>query len=225
MKMLVAIIGYASTATVISASLGVSYLWSAGRLDDEKVFRMVALLHDVDIEKIAHDATDDTNETPPEEPSPDDIEWRRQVMLRNYELKMQALKRSKQNFDASIAELITQTDRFHELAVELENRLEEEGEEAARRSMQQVVQNLELMKPDQAKDELLKILEGEEGVQNTIKIMNAMTTAKLKKILQQFQTADEKEKLHQIYEEMLAGGGQQEVFQNALEELQRLKSQ
>lgn len=225
MKAIVTLIGFASTATVITMLLGVGYLWGSARLDDEKVFRIVALLHDVYIEKIASETEEATSDTPPEEPSPQDVEWQRQVLARNYEVKLEALKRGKLNFDASLSKLATDTNRFHELAEKLERQLEEQGELSSKRSLQQVVQNLELMKADQAKEQLKDILKENKGIENTIKIMSKMSTAKLKKILQQFQTPEEQNDLHIIYQRMLEGGAQQTVFQNALEDLHQLKSQ
>lgn len=225
MRMLATMIGYACTAAVITVGLGLTYLWGSNRLDDEKVFRMVALLHDVDIDKIADETEETVNEAPGEEPSPEDVEWRRQVLARNHEVKMEALRRGKLNFDASLLQLNTSIGRFHELADKLERRLVEEGELSSKRSLTQVVQKLELMRPDQAKAEILKVLEDDQGEENVIKIMNAMNTAKLKKILQRFTEPGELDQIHVIIQKLLDGGSQQAVFENALEELQRLESQ
>lgn len=224
MKHITMLFGYLSTATVITGVLGLTYLWGSNRLDDEKVFRMVALLHDVDIGKIANETGEAAGEMPDEEPSPEDVEWRRQVLARNHELKLEALKRGKLNFDASWNTLVTDMDRFHDIAAKLEQSLQEQGKLSSKRSLQQVVSYLEQMRPAKAKDELLNIFEEENGTQNVIKIIGSMNTSKLKKIVQQFQTEPEQEKLHLIFQELLNGGAQRAVFQNALEELHRLKS-
>ncbi|MEM6330040.1 MAG: hypothetical protein AAF790_07320, partial [Planctomycetota bacterium] len=73
MRMLGVIIGYFCTATVLSATIGMAYLWRTQRLDDEKVFRIVALVHDVDIDSLAEEQQGDAAATPDEEPSPDDV--------------------------------------------------------------------------------------------------------------------------------------------------------
>lgn len=224
MRMLIGLIGYACTATVISAVLGMAYLYGTNRVDDEKMFRMVALLHDVDVDRIAEENEVAAEEIPDEEPSPEDVRWRRQILARNHEVKMEALKRGKLNFDASLSALITEKERFDEIATKLQKELEEEGELSNKQSVQKVVQNLELMKADQAKDELRRILQEEDGVADVIKLTKTMNTNKLKKILQRFVTPEEQEELHTILQSMLNGGPQQEVFENALEELNKLKS-
>ncbi|TWT31218.1 hypothetical protein KOR34_45940 [Posidoniimonas corsicana] len=224
MRMLMTLVGYVCTATVVSATLGLAYLYSSNRVDDEKLFRVVALLHDVDIDRIAEETEVATEEIPSEEPSPEEVEWRRQILARNHEVKLEALKRNKLNFDASLNALITEKARFDEIASKLEQQLEEEGELSNKQSVLKVVQNLELMKPDQAKEELKRILAEEDGVNNVIKLTGSMNTGKLKKILQRFTEEGEQEELHAIIQSMLNGGPQQEVFQDALEELNKLKS-
>lgn len=226
MRLIGALIGYLCTAAVITLALGVGYLWSTNRLDDERMFRMVALLHDVDIDRIQNESESETaGEVPEEEPSPEDVEWQRQVLARNHELKAEALKRNKLIFDASYNRLVTDRKRFDEIASKLETRLKQDGELASKKNLDQVVHILELQKPDQGKDELLQILEEDNGIEDAIKIINKMSQAKLKKIVQQFQTPEEKEKLHTMLGVMLQGGLQKEIFESALEELGKLRSQ
>ena len=165
MKIIAELIGYAATATVITLVIGLGYLWGSRRLDDEKMFRMVALLHDVDIDRIASETEADASEVPSEEPSPADIEWQRQVLARNYEVKMEALKRGKLNFDASFQGLIAAKNQFNEMAVKFEREIVEKGELSNRENLLNVVQNLELMKADQAKEELLNILKDDDSVE------------------------------------------------------------
>lgn len=224
MRWLFAMIGYVSTATLITAAAAVGYLWSNDRLDDEKMFRMVALLHDVNIQRIANETDPATGEVPPEEPSLADVQRKREVIARDYEVKQEALKRGKQVFDHSFNQLKTATDRFNQLAEELEERLRQEGQLASKQSVSKVVQNLELLRPMQAKEEIRKILKEPDGVDDVIVLMNSMTTTKLKRILQQFQTPEELEELHMIHQVMLDGGPQQEVFSRALMELDKLES-
>ncbi|MCA9240535.1 MAG: hypothetical protein KDA37_10060 [Planctomycetales bacterium] len=226
MRFLGTLIGYLCTAALITQALGLGYLWGTNRLDDERMFRLVALLHDVDIDRIQSESEAETaGEVPDEEPSPEDVEWQRQVLARNHELKAESLKRNKLIFDASYNRLVTDRKRFDEIASKLESQLKQDGELASKKNLDQVVHILELQKPDQAKDELMQILGEDNGVEDAIKIINKMSQAKLKKIVQQFQSPDEQEKLHTILGMMLQGGQQKEIFESALEELGKLRSQ
>ena len=47
-RILFALIGYVCTATVIAAVLCIAYLWQTDRLNEDKMLRLVAKLHDVD---------------------------------------------------------------------------------------------------------------------------------------------------------------------------------
>ena len=63
------LIAYLCVGTVISAALGYGYLRHSGKLDDETMFRIMALVHGVDLDELAKEGTPTVEETPPEEPS------------------------------------------------------------------------------------------------------------------------------------------------------------
>jgi hypothetical protein len=69
LQLLFALIGYVCTATVITALLGIYYFWRTDRLNDEKMFRMIALLQDVDLVQIAAKQKKTTEEVPHGEPA------------------------------------------------------------------------------------------------------------------------------------------------------------
>ena len=49
---------FTPAAMVIALALTIGYLWHTEQLNDEKLFRMVALFHDVDLHQIAEDESD-----------------------------------------------------------------------------------------------------------------------------------------------------------------------
>lgn len=218
-------IGYLSTATVLSLVIGVGYLWQTRRLDDDKMFRIVALVHDVDIEAIEAEQQQKDQGTPPEEPSLEDIESYQAVFSRNFEVKQDALKRGKDAFDHSFRRLETATAHFSELATKIETELKSQGELSSKEAVSKVVRNLELMGADQAKEDLMRTLGEPEGMKDVILLINAMSTAKLKAILKKFRTPQELDALHQIHKLMLDGGPQAAAMNEALKEIEDLKSQ
>ena len=223
MRMLTIAIGYVATATMLSAALGFAYLWQTQRLDDEKVFRIVALMHDVDIDGMAEEEATDESETPAEEPSLDDIQRYRAISDRNFEVKQDALKRGRQEFEKALRDIEEEKRRFKELTDKLEAELEREGELSNKESVSKVVRDLELVKPDIAKGLLLRTLKQPDGMKDVILLMNAMSTSKLKKILTTFRTDEELDDLHEIHLTMLNGGTGKGVLEEALRQLKGLK--
>ena len=96
-RFLFALIGYVATATVITLALGFGYLWHTDRLNDERIFRILALLQGVDIDQIAAAEKAAVGEVPPEEPSMDDLAGHEQVADRNYEVKLFSLRAAGRN--------------------------------------------------------------------------------------------------------------------------------
>src|SRR5262245_11860504 len=99
LHLLFALIGYVSTATIITSALGIFYLWHTDRLNDEKMFRIVALLHDVDLQQLAAAQHKTTAEVPPEETSLIGVMHQQQVLDRNFEIKKLALERGRMEYD------------------------------------------------------------------------------------------------------------------------------
>ena len=114
LHILFGLIGYVCTATVITAVLGIVYLWHTDRMNDEKMFRMVALLHDVDLQQIAAKQQKTTEEVPAEEPSLANVSRHQQVLDRNFEVKLLALQRGRQDYDYSMQQLKEQIKRSQE---------------------------------------------------------------------------------------------------------------
>lgn len=225
MRLLAALIGYVCTATVITACLCVGYLWREDRLTDEKMFRIVAILHDIDIDKLAkEEETEEQAEAPPQETSLGDVERTREILARDFEVKQEQLTRGRQVFDYSYSRLREEMARFDQLAGDLDRRLREEGESARKLSVSRVVRDLELLGPTEAKNLLRATLAEPDGVENVITLMNTMSGSKLKKILSQFQTQEELDDLHAIHRLMMQGGPQKEVLDRALEELSQLQN-
>jgi hypothetical protein len=217
-QLLFALIAYVSVATMISLALGFGYLWHNDRLSDEKVFRLVALLQDVDVQQIgrAHEKSGD--EVPPGEPSLEDVLQHQEIRDRNYEVKLLALQRGKREYDDRLQQLKVQTDRYDRLAREWQSRLKKEEELTTQENLAKVVSQLEQLRPPVAKDLLIRWLE-EERMDDAILLMSKMSENKLSKILKSFETEEELNQLHEIHQRIIGGGAGTEQLQQALDEM------
>ena len=63
------LVAYLCVGTVISAGLGYGYLRRSGKLNDETMFRIMALLHGVDLNELAKESETTVEGTAPEEAS------------------------------------------------------------------------------------------------------------------------------------------------------------
>src|SRR5262245_3723451 len=101
-RLLLSLVGYACTATAITLALGVMYLIHTERLTDDKAFRLVAILQGVDLQQIADERRKSAEDVPSEEPSMETRLSQQQVFDRNFEVKLLALQRGRQEYDSRL---------------------------------------------------------------------------------------------------------------------------
>jgi hypothetical protein len=223
-NLLISIVAFFCVATVITLALILGYLWHTELLNDEKVFRIFALLHEVDLQKIAQSQVERSNEVPAEEPSINDVLHHQQVQDRNYEVKLLALQRGKQDYYHRFQELQKETERYDRLARDWQSRLKQETELRNEENIATVVSQLEQVPPEIGKEELLRWI-NKGRMDDAIVLMSKMSETKLGKILKTFETDAELDTLHEIHERIIGGGGEAEQLQKALDELKAVDGQ
>jgi hypothetical protein len=199
---LFSLIAYVCVAAVVTLTIGLGYLWHNDQLNNEKLFRMMALLQDVDLEQITATPTKQGDEVPPEEPSLSQVMHRQQVLDRNHEVKLLALQRGRQAWDSKLQELKVLSERQNRMALDFQNKLKQQEELTTQQNVATVVSQLEQLKPELAKDSLmLWITEGR--MDDAILLMSRMSETKLSKILQKFETPQDLEELHKIHQRII----------------------
>lgn len=220
--LLLGLIAYVCVATVITLALVIAYFLHNDQLNGDKMFRIVALLQDVDLQQISASQQKKPGDTvPPEEPSLNQVMHQQQVQDRNFEVKLLALKRGKQGYDASLHELNEKIDRYDRMVQDIQARLTKQQEAMTTQNVAKVVGQLEQVKPDVAKDSLMKFIE-EDRMDDAILLMSKMSDSKLKNVLKTFQTPQELSKLHDIHRRIMSGGPEAANLKKAINELNSL---
>jgi hypothetical protein len=221
-QLLFALIAYVCVATMVTLALGFGYLWHTDQLNDEKVFRIVALLQDVELHQPGESGSESSDEVPPEEASLEDVAHHQQLYDRNYEVKLLALQRGRQEYDLRLQDLEVKTDRYDRLAQDWQSRLKKQEELATQENLAKVVSQLEQVKADKGKA-LLMLWINEGRMDDAILLMSRMSESSLKKILKTFETDEEIERLHEIHQRII-GSGNTPKLQEALDQLNALDS-
>lgn len=228
MRFLLALIGYTATATVLSGVVGIGYLWQTERLTDERTFRIVALLHGVDLnESIEAEKESIEDEIPPEEPSLVEEERLEEIALRNYEAKNESLARGKIEFDHALDQLVSQRDRFDKIAREITQRLDQESSDATDEGISNVIRDLVSAKEEIAKQMLLKMLDRggsdptsqQQAMDDVVRLINTLPPNNWSDIIKKFQTAEELTQLHEIQVQQMIGGKKQRDLDRALQQI------
>lgn len=224
-RLLFPLIGYFCTATVITLVAGFGYLSSSGKLDDEHVFRIVSILHDIDLEKIAksHDPRED--DIPPEESSYDQQIEYGQVATLHLQSKQDDLEKQLNEFKAEFKKLNVATARYQTFRQEVEQYLIERGEKALEAGLVAVRNQLEnLTAKKQAKPLLVQWIK-EGRIEDVILLLNGLKDRSRQDIIRTFDTPDDIDMLKQIYDQMLEGHPEKTYIEGKLNELQQLKQQ
>ncbi len=221
--LLLGLVGYACVATVITLALVIGYLFHTDQLTRNKIFRIVALVQDVDLQPLsaAQQPKKPGDEVPPEEPSLNEVANLQQVQDRNYEVKLLALKRGKQDYDTSLHDLNEKIDRYDRMVQDIQTRLNKQQELTTQQNIAKVVGQLEQVKPEVGKDSLMKFID-EDHMDDAILLMSRMSESKLKNILKTFQTPQELSKLHDIHRQIISGGVESATLKKAIGELNAL---
>lgn len=223
LDLLLGLIAYVCVATVITLALVIGYLWKNDQLNNDKLFRLMAVMQDVDLQKMAAVDKKADKEVPPAEQSLNQVLHHQQVLDRNYEVKQLALQRGKQEYDASYQQLVEQTARYDRIAQDWQSRLKQEQELATQQNIAKVVNQLEQVSPDVGKQQLMLWIE-EKKMDDAILLMSRMSENKLAKILKTFESEEELKQLHEIHERILTSGNENSKLEKALGELNALGS-
>jgi len=224
-RLLFPLIGFFCTATVVTGVACYGYLRHSGILDDEKIFRVVALLNDVDLEKIAEKHTEKDLDVPPEEMSYEQGQEQLQVAALHLQSKKDDLDKQLEQFEAKLREMTAGNSRYQGFKKEVElylQKVKQEAEDDGLLAVRNQIQNLTPKK--QAKPILVSMIKDEQ-INKVIQLLNGMPAKKRTDILKTFDTPEDLEMLGKIQAQMLAGDPIKPFVDEQLQKLSDANSQ
>jgi hypothetical protein len=194
---LMTLAAYVCVASLITEVAGAVYLRVSGKLDDARIDRILAAAQGLDSKEPKPEQTTDEKPRDAEQPSYEDREQARELQARQLEMREQALKsgldrirfeqskvaREKEIYDALQSAFDTQLDALRTRSVS-----------SGRENVRMIWENI---KPKQAKEQILQMLENQE-LNEVVAIFSAMPISKRAKIVSEFKTPEETEKLGEI---------------------------
>jgi hypothetical protein len=190
------LLAYLSVATVFTAGILGGYLWTHGYLDKEKWSRMVAIARGVEI---APQTVEQTAKAPQaaEQPSLDEVDRQRAIQTKQLELREQAIDSGLDRVRFEQRKLTDERADYDRLKRGFEEVLSGKKNKAlaeGRENMQLILENV---KPKQAKEEILQMIDA--GEQNeVVAIISGISIAKRARIIGEFKTEEESKKLAEI---------------------------
>jgi hypothetical protein len=220
------LIAYLCVGTVISAAIGYGYLRRSGKLNDDTMFRIVALIQGVDLAALAKQDKRATDETPAEEPSFAEQQTKLQTATLHFDAKQRQLADSLVDFNYQLKRVSEATERYSRLRSVVEGYLKEQHEKVTDLARAKVREQLEVMDPKkQAKPLLVKMIQDGQ-IDEVILLLGSMKPQIRKDILRSFITfPDDIDILYQIQSHMLTDDPARPIIEAQLDQLNQLKSQ
>ena len=211
---------YFCIGTVLTAAIALVYLVNNGTLTRPKIIRMLAVVHDIDMAQFDANAAARLEEDTGEQASYDDIEELRAHKSRDLDIKLQSIAVMLKEFNHLAETLKTDRDRYEIVRAGFKQELEEMKENATTGGMAEVRRALESVKPRQAKDQILRMVERGE-IDQVVVLFSAMESNKRAKIFTEFKEAEESQIMSDILRLIRLGGQQARLIDQTLEDMNR----
>lgn len=211
LRLIPAAIFYFCVATVLAEVGAIAVLASQGVLTKPRLMQCLAALYGVNLHELEK-ATAEANQPPPNEtPAFEEVIKQRALASRALDLRETAVDKALVDVRALTAQLKTERERYDLLKQQFDARLAQLELVFTDSSLQEVQRTLEAIHPKQAKDQILRMLddatgEDEERVnRDVVTMLKAMPLDKRKKILAEFKSEEEAEKLHEVLKQIREG--------------------
>ncbi len=214
-------LAYVCVATVLAQLVLVGVLWWKGALVDDRVTAMFAALHGIhpatDAPATANGAENDNSE----QPSLAQIAQQRLRASLHLDLRELVADKSVTELRDLEEQVRVENERLHQLQQSLDYRLEKAQGNVVDNALLELQRTLEAMQPKQAKEQILKMLaetpdaESDAAMHDVVRILKAMSLDRRKKILSEFKTPDENDKLADILREIRHSPAELEMLQDS----------
>jgi hypothetical protein len=211
LKLIPAALLYFCVATVLAQVGAGVYLVATGALTQEKMYQCLAAFYGVNLHEIEQKAAQAHEPPPNEQPDFAEVIKQRALASRDLDLRETAVDKALVDVRALTAQLKTERARYDQLKLQFDARLAELEQVSTDNALQEVQRTLEVIQPKQAKDQILRMLEEAKPEEraavdrDVITILKAMPLDKRKKIIGEFKTEEEAQKLHDILQQIREG--------------------
>lgn len=200
-----AAVAYFCIGTVVALAIIVGVFIHQTQLNRDKWTRMLAAAYGVEMpaEKTPSENVAQP-QTPPEQPAFEEVLDRRARAIRDIELREQTLYTLRRDMRQQQQMLAEETKRLKQLREKFENELAEMRDGALAAGLDEVRRTLENIKPKQAKEQILKML-NDDRLDEVVELFSQMSDAKRAKIVAEFKTPEEADQLSRILKRIRDG--------------------
>jgi hypothetical protein len=211
--------------TVLSLAVFFTVLAAKGGLSGDRFMAMLAAIQGVDMASAAANVPEPQPND--EQVSFDQILQKRALAGLDIDLRESALDKGLGDLRILQSQIETERRRLDQWKQSFDQRLSHLETAATDISLRELQTTLEAMNPKQAKEQILKMLDSppmgdvDQPMRDIVTIMKTMPIDKRKKIIGEFKTPEETEKLAEILREIRLGLPDSELIRDTRDQLQQ----
>jgi hypothetical protein len=209
---------YFCLATIIAQAAAVGALWAKGALDRSRMYRVLAALQGIDVVTMQTQLVSPKKATQEEQPSFAARVEAQDLKSLDFDLRESSVDNGRNDLLALQKELSDKQSAFEGAKKAYDTVLREMAEEKMTASMKELQRTIEAMRPEQAKAQLLKMLE-DEAMEDVVTIVTNMPADKRKKIVAEFKDGTDADQLYEILKNIRQGEPIASTIQNARKSL------
>ena len=222
-RMAGAFVAYLCVATVLAQVICVAMFANSGTFSKDRLYSLMALVYGIDEDAIRDDIQkEDEPEEDNEEPDMQQIIDARAQRHLALDFRIQALDNGIENLRNMQSSLVEERRRYDQLKQSFDQRLKALEEGVQDEAIVELQRTLEALDPRQAKEQVLMMLERDNAAMiDVVRLLKAMSTDKRKKIMGEFRSDEEQQKLADILDEILRGAPDTTILGEARDQLQQ----
>ncbi len=209
---------YFCLATIIAQAAAVGAPWAKGALDRSRMYRVLAALQGIDVVTMQAQLVSPQKSTQEEQPSFAARLEAQDLKSLDFDLRESSIDNGRNDLLALQRELSGKQAAFEGAKKAYDTVLREMAEEKMTASMKELQRTIEAMQPEQAKGQLLKMLE-DDAMDDVVTIVTNMPADKRKKILAEFKVGTDAEQLYEILKNIRQGEPIASTIQDARQSL------
>jgi len=213
---------YFAVATLIAEAIMIGYFWSTWQIDRNRLIQILAVAQGVDLLAMKAESQPAAEEPSVEQPSYQQIVQARAMKLRNLELREQSLRNSLAQLQSDGQALAQEKTRYKQDRQQYESQLAALEKGSQTTGLEENRGILAKLAPKQAKELLFQMLKKNE-INDVVTLLKDMPEGSRAKILKEFKTPEESEKLDEVLRMIRQGVPQAALAKKAQDQLKQEK--
>lgn len=217
-SLLGAVFLYFCVATIVAQAAAVGSLWAKGALDRGRMVRVLAALHGIDVVTMQAQLVSPKKATETEQATFAARLEGQDLKSLDMDLREAAIDNGQKDLLTLQIDLSNEQTAFEGLKKAYDTKLKDMADEQTTASMKELQRTIEAMRPEQAKAQLMKMLE-DESMDVVVAIVKSMPMDKRKKIIAEFKVGTDADQLYEILKSILQGEPNASTIQEARDSL------